>query len=73
MWGDIYLTSKTRKFAKKPLHGSAQRSLVEFILEPLYELFAQVVGDVNKSLPMLCEQLGIRLTKDEMKLSIERS
>jgi len=70
LWGDIYFNSKTRKFAKKPPHGSAQRSFVEFILEPLYKLFAQVVGDVDTSLPMLCEQLGIRLTKDEMKLNI---
>ena len=70
LWGDIYFNSKTRKFAKKPPHGSAQRSFVEFILEPLYKLFAQVVGDVDTSLPMLCEQLGVRLTKEEMKLNI---
>jgi len=70
LWGDIYFNSKTRKFAKKPPHGSAQRSFVEFILEPLYKVFAQVVGDVDTSLPMLCEQLGVRLTKEEMKLNI---
>ena len=70
LWGDIYFNSKTRKFAKKPPHGSAQRSFVEFILEPLYKLFAQVVGDVDTSLPMLCEQLGVRLTKEETKLNI---
>ena len=70
LWGDIYLNSKTRKLAKKSPHGSTQKSPVEFILEPRYKPSAQVVGDVDKSLPMLCEQLGIRLTKDEMKLSI---
>lgn len=42
LWGDMYFNSKTRKFSKKPPHGSAQRSFVEFILEPLYKLFAQV-------------------------------
>ena len=40
------------------------------IPKPLYKLFAQVVGDVDKSLPMLCEQLGTRLTKDKMKPDI---
>merc|ERR1712013_586112 len=65
LWGDIYFNSKTRKFTKKPPHGSAQRSFVEFILEPLYKLLAQVVGDVDTSLPMLAEQLGVRLTKEE--------
>ena len=68
--GDIYLNSKTRKLAKKPPHGLAQRSLVELILETWYKLSAQVVGDMDKPLLMSCEQLGIRLAKDEMKSSI---
>ncbi|EDS27021.1 conserved hypothetical protein [Culex quinquefasciatus] len=42
------------KFKNKPPHSSAQRSIVEFILEPLYKLFAprfaQVVGDVDTTL-----------------------
>ena len=42
LWGDIYFNSKTRKFTKKPPHSSAQRSFIEFILEPLYKIFAQV-------------------------------
>jgi len=44
LWGDMYFNSKTRKFSKKPPHGSAQRSFVEFILEPLYKVFAQVTN-----------------------------
>jgi U5 small nuclear ribonucleoprotein component len=42
MWGDVYFNPKTRKFAKKAPHSSAQRTFVEFILEPLYKIFAQV-------------------------------
>ena len=42
LWGDMYFNSKTRKFSKKPPHGSAQRSFIEFILEPIYKVFAQV-------------------------------
>nr|CAD7441460.1 unnamed protein product [Timema bartmani] len=70
LWGDIYFNSKTRKFTKKPPHGTAQRSFVEFILEPLYKVFAQVVGDVDTTLPSVLEELGIRLSKEEMKLNI---
>jgi U5 small nuclear ribonucleoprotein component len=70
LWGDIYFNSKTRKFSKKPPHGSAQRSFVEFILEPLYKLFAHVVGDVDTCLPGLCQELGVRLTKEESKMNI---
>lgn len=51
LWGDIYFNSKTRKFTKKPPHNTAQRSFIEFILEPLYKIFAQVVGDVDTTLP----------------------
>ena len=70
LWGDIYFNSNTRKFTKKPPHGSAQRSFIEFILEPMYKLFAQIVGDVDTCLPMLCDELGIRLTKEESKMNI---
>lgn len=70
LWGDIYFHTTTRKFSKKPPTGSAQRSFVEFILEPLYKIFAQVVGDVDECLPRVCDELGISLTKEERKLNI---
>lgn len=70
LWGDMYFNSKTRKFSKKPPHGSAQRSFIEFILEPIYKVFAQIVGDVDISLPMLCDELGIRLSKEEAKMNV---
>ncbi|XP_059478720.1 116 kDa U5 small nuclear ribonucleoprotein component [Neocloeon triangulifer] len=70
LWGDIYFNSKTRKFSKKAPHNAPQRSFVEFILEPLYKIFAQVVGDVDVSLPDLMSELGIHLTKEEMKMNI---
>lgn len=44
LWGDIYFNPKTRRFTKKPPHGQSQRSFVEFILEPLYKIFAQVLN-----------------------------
>lgn len=60
-----------RKFSKKPPHGSAQRSYVEFILEPLYKLFAQIVGDVDSTLPAILDELCIRVAKQEMKMNIK--
>lgn len=59
-----------RKFTKKPAHNSAQRSFIEFILEPLYKLFAQVVGDVDSTLADTLSELCIRVTKEEMKCNI---
>ncbi|RUS85356.1 hypothetical protein EGW08_006899 [Elysia chlorotica] len=70
LWGDLYFNSKTRKFTKKPATSSAPRSFVEFILEPLYKIFSQIVGDVDESLPRVCDELGIHLSKEEQKLNI---
>ncbi|KAK0057912.1 116 kDa U5 small nuclear ribonucleoprotein component [Biomphalaria pfeifferi] len=70
LWGDLYFNSKTRKFTKKPATSSSPRSFVEFILEPLYKIFSQIVGDVDESLPRVCDELGIHLSKEEQKLNI---
>ncbi|CAO1417223.1 unnamed protein product [Diamesa hyperborea] len=70
LWGDMYFNSKTRKFTKKPAHSSAPRSFVEFILEPIYKLFAQVVGDVDGSLADTLAELNIRINKEEMRSNI---
>ncbi|XP_057336183.1 116 kDa U5 small nuclear ribonucleoprotein component-like isoform X2 [Microplitis mediator] len=69
LWGDVYFNSKTRKFTKKPPHNTAQRSFIEFILEPLYKIFTQVVGNVDTTLPGVLDELGIRLTSKEMKMN----
>ncbi|KAG6459710.1 hypothetical protein O3G_MSEX011557 [Manduca sexta] len=70
LWGDVYFNAKTRRFSRKQPHASAQRSFVEFILEPLYKIFAQVVGDVDDTLPAVLSELGIKLTKQEAKLNV---
>lgn len=59
-----------RRFSRKPINSQSQRTFVEFILEPLYKLFAQVVGDVDTTLPDVLSELGISLTKTEMKMNI---
>lgn len=70
LWGDMYFNSKSRKFSKKAPFSTSQRSFVEFILEPLYKIFAQVVGDADSSLPKLLDELGIHLSKSEMQMNI---
>ncbi|TRY59810.1 hypothetical protein DNTS_035239 [Danionella cerebrum] len=71
LWGDIYFNPKTRKLTKKAPNSNSQRSFVEFILEPLYKILSQVVGDVDTSLPRVLDELGIHLTKEELKLNIK--
>ncbi|XP_006638153.1 116 kDa U5 small nuclear ribonucleoprotein component [Lepisosteus oculatus] len=70
LWGDVYFNPKTRRFTKKAPSSNSQRSFVEFVLEPLYKILSQVVGDVDTSLPRVLDELGIHLTKEELKLNI---
>ncbi|CAF1145985.1 unnamed protein product [Rotaria sordida] len=70
LWGDIYYNAKTRTFGKKGATASSSRSFVQFILEPLYKILAHVVGDVDITLPGVIDELGIRLSKTELKLNI---
>ncbi|XP_003964861.1 116 kDa U5 small nuclear ribonucleoprotein component [Takifugu rubripes] len=71
LWGDIYFNPKTHKFTKKAPTSNSQRSFVEFVLEPLYKILSQVVGDVDTSLPRVLDELGIHLSKEELKLNIK--
>lgn len=70
LWGDIYFNSITRKFTKRAPSSASQRTFVEFILEPLYKIYAQFVGDVDESLLQVCDELSIHLTKEESKMNI---
>ncbi|XP_066910456.1 116 kDa U5 small nuclear ribonucleoprotein component-like [Clytia hemisphaerica] len=70
LWGDVYFNEKTRKFTKKAPLSTSPRSFVEFILEPMYKLFSQVVGDVDTTLPDVMREYGVYLTKSELKLNI---
>ena len=70
LWGDMYFNRAKRTFTKKPPAMDAPRSFVEFLLEPLYKIFSQVVGDVDTTLPQVLDELGIVLSKSELKLNI---
>jgi U5 small nuclear ribonucleoprotein component len=45
LWGDTYFHDDTRVFRKKPPPGGGERSFVQFILEPLYKIYSQAVGE----------------------------
>lgn len=66
LWGDIYFDENTRKFLKKAPSSSANRTFVEFILEPIYKLISQVVGETPKNMERTLVELGIRLKKNQL-------
>jgi U5 small nuclear ribonucleoprotein component len=45
LWGDVWFHPDDRAFRRAPPAGGGDRSFVQFVLDPLYKLHAQVVGD----------------------------
>jgi len=44
-WGNKYFERKNKKFVKKEHAANTPRRFVQFVLEPLYKLISQVVGE----------------------------
>jgi U5 small nuclear ribonucleoprotein component len=70
LWGDVYFDAERRTFGDRPAQRETPRSFVHFVLEPMYKLFAQAVGEVDTSLSATLAELGIRLTATELKLNL---
>lgn len=45
LWGDFYFRESDRSFRKAQVKDGPERSFVQFILEPLYKFYAQVLGE----------------------------
>ena len=50
LWGDLYFHDDDECSKKSP-PGGGERSFVQFILEPLYKMYSQAVGEHPKSFP----------------------
>lgn len=59
LWGDFWFDASTRKFKKTAPSGGGSRAFVHFLLEPLYKMFSQAVGEEPKQLRESMEALGI--------------
>ncbi|KAJ1679623.1 U5 small nuclear ribonucleoprotein component, partial [Spiromyces aspiralis] len=71
LWGDIYFSKERRKFVRKATAESgAPRSFVHFVLEPLYKLHAQIIGEDEPALRPVLEELGIHLKKKEYTMNV---
>lgn len=71
LWGDIYYNPSQRSFTRKGVDRDSKRTFVHFILEPLYKLYAHVVGEDEKSLKATLKTLGIYLKAAAFKLDIK--
>ncbi|KAJ3251721.1 hypothetical protein HK103_002176 [Boothiomyces macroporosus] len=72
LWGDIFFDSEKRSFRKAPREGEPRlRTFSHFILEPLYKLYGQVLGEDPKELRETLASLGIVLKNSAYKLNMK--
>ncbi|CAK9874035.1 unnamed protein product [Sphagnum jensenii] len=71
LWGDLYYHPDTRTFKRKAPTNGGERSFVQFILEPLYKIYSQVVGEHRKSVENTLEELGVTLSNAAYKLNVK--
>ncbi len=69
LWGDLFFDPASGRFrSSAPPGGARARSFVEFVLEPLYKVYAQVLGEEPAALADTLAPLGVRLTAAERHL-----
>ncbi|KAI0050624.1 Calreticulin-domain-containing protein [Auriscalpium vulgare] len=70
LWGDIYFNNETRKFTRKAADPESTRSFVQFILDPLYKLYSQVLSEDTDSLKNTLTGLNIHLKPVMYKMDV---
>mmetsp|Transcript_30243 Transcript_30243/g.48114 ORF Transcript_30243/g.48114 Transcript_30243/m.48114 type:complete len:981 (+) Transcript_30243:248-3190(+) len=68
LWGDVCFDAPSKTFKKKGDTSNKVRSFVQFVLEPLYKLYAQVLGEEPAKLRVTLKKVGVKLTNDELRL-----
>lgn len=63
LWGDVYFHPTTRTFRKKPpaADGEPLRSFVQFVLEPLYKIYSQIIGEPDTAVKGVLDEFGVYL------------
>lgn len=59
LWGDVYYNEQTRTFSPEP--AAPSRSFVQFVLEPLYKMYAVILGEEDRAVRETMEELGVVL------------
>lgn len=71
LWGDRYFNPETRTFVKKPPPGGAERTFVQYILEPLYKIYAQIIGEDERSVSALADEFGVYLKPSSYGMDVK--
>lgn len=68
LWGDWYHDAQENSFTKTKPHGSAVRTFIQFVLEPLYKIYSQVIGEAPDDLARTLRKLGVHLKTKEIHM-----
>ncbi|KAH9043705.1 Calreticulin family-domain-containing protein [Lactarius pseudohatsudake] len=70
LWGDIYFNNNTRKFTRKAVDPESPRTFVQFVLDPLYKLYSQVLSEETDGLRDTLAGLNIHLKPVMYKMDV---
>jgi U5 small nuclear ribonucleoprotein component len=59
LWGDVYFNEETNKFQKTAPDPDQPRSFVQFVLEPIYKMFAHCLGEQKEDLASTLAEVDI--------------
>jgi len=67
LWGDNYFNPHTKKWTNKSQHEGKplERAFNQFILDPIFRIFAAVMNFKKDEIPVLLEKLNIKLSVEE--------
>jgi U5 small nuclear ribonucleoprotein component len=68
LWGDLYFNEDEGKFSKTAPDADQPRSFVQFVLEPIYKIFAHALGEEKDDLASTLAEIGIYLHKRDYDL-----
>lgn len=67
LWGDIFFNPSSRKFSRRGTEERSKRSFVNFVLEPIYKLYAHAISQTPDELKDVLSPLGIQLKPMQYK------
>ena len=68
LWGEWYFDDENKAFSRQKSHPACQRTFVQFILEPVYKIYSQVIGEDPEELVVTLKRLGVPLKHREVHM-----
>ena len=68
LWGDWYYDNENKTLSKQKSNPSTVRSFIQLILEPVYKLYSQVIGENPEELIITLKRMGIALKHREVHM-----